>query len=107
MQDDSDSRQQRIWQALASVPEGKVVSYGQLAELAGLPGYARFVGATLKKLPKDTRLPWHRVINASGRISFERGSPAYQRQKQRLLGEGITVEQGRISLSRYRWNPKP
>ena len=51
-----------IWQVVASIPYGTVATYGQVAQLAGLPGYARYVGATLKQLPKDTLLPWHRVI---------------------------------------------
>lgn len=103
--DDSANKAQQIWQTLAQIPEGKVVSYGQLAEIAGLPGYARFVGATLKKLPEDTQLPWHRVINAAGRISFEIGSPAFLRQKGRLQAEGIAVNKDRVRLAKYRWNP--
>ncbi len=94
-----------IWQSLAAVPAGRVVTYGQLATLAGLPGYARFVGTTLKQLPKDTRLPWFRVINASGRISFPAGSDAYHRQRQRLQEDGITVRDDRVSLRQYQWQP--
>ncbi|MEH6651855.1 MAG: MGMT family protein [Motiliproteus sp.] len=101
----STDKSQQIWQTLAQVPEGKVVSYGQLAKIAGLPGYARFVGATLKKLPKNTQLPWHRVINAAGKISFEIGSPAFLRQKERLQAEGVVVNKGRVRLSEYRWLP--
>ncbi len=94
-----------IWQSLAAIPAGTVVTYGQLAQLAGLPGYARFVGSTLKQLPADSGLPWHRVINASGRISFADGSEAYLRQRQRLQDEGIHIQQGRISLARFQWRP--
>ncbi|OMH30445.1 cysteine methyltransferase [Motiliproteus sp. MSK22-1] len=94
-----------IWQSLAAVPAGKVVTYGQLAQLAGLPGYARFVGATLKRLPKDTQLPWFRVINASGKISFPEASDAYKRQRQRLQEDGITVKDNRVSLKHYQWSP--
>ncbi len=94
-----------IWQSLAAIPAGTVVTYGQLAQLAGLPGYARFVGSTLKQLPADSSLPWHRVINASGRISFADGSEAYLRQRQRLQDEGICIQQGRISLARFQWRP--
>jgi methylated-DNA-protein-cysteine methyltransferase-like protein len=59
---------------LAQVPEGKVVSYGQLAELAGLGRAARWVGRTLSQLPGDTKLPWHRVLGAGGRISLPRAA---------------------------------
>lgn len=101
----SEEKRQRIWQCLAAVPPGRVVTYGQLAELAGLPGYARFVGTTLKQLPDGSTLPWHRVINAAGRISFPVGSPAFLRQKARLEAEAILVLGGRVRLADYRWHP--
>jgi methylated-DNA-protein-cysteine methyltransferase-like protein len=63
------SKAERIWQIVASIPSGQVASYGQIATLAGLPGYARFVGTTLGKLPQNTSLPWHRVVNASLHIA--------------------------------------
>ncbi|WP_201276986.1 MGMT family protein [Microbulbifer sp. ALW1] len=90
--------------ALAQVPSGRVVTYGGLAELAGLPRAARLVGQTLRKLPKDTRLPWHRVLNAQGRISLP--EPGAQRQIRRLESEGIVLIKGRVDLGRYRW-PQP
>ncbi len=69
-------RRTALYSTLAQVPEGKVVSYGQLAELAGLGRAARWVGRTLSQLPGDTRLPWHRVLGAGGRISLPLGSPS-------------------------------
>ncbi|MCK7599173.1 MGMT family protein [Microbulbifer sp. CAU 1566] len=90
--------------ALAQVPSGRVVTYGGLAELAGLPRAARLVGQTLRKLPKDTRLPWHRVLNAQGRISLP--EPGAQRQIRRLESEGIVLIKGRVDLVHYRW-PQP
>ena len=91
----------RIYLALSQVPYGRVVTYGRLAELAGLPRAARLVGNTLRKLPKDTKLPWHRVINAAGRIS--QPEPAAQRQKKRLENEGVTLLNGRVNLREYGW----
>ncbi len=99
------SYQEKIWQVVAHIPEGKVATYGQIAELAGLPRMARAVGRTLSQLPKDTQLPWHRVINAKGQISFPVGSDAYICQKERLENEGITLLKGKISLKDYRWQP--
>ena len=101
----AELRQQQLLQTLAAVPSGRVVTYGQLAALAGIPRAARLVGATLKKLPADTSLPWHRVINASGQISFPVDSDGYRRQRARLLDEGIEFHGNRISLARYRWQP--
>ncbi|WP_226667455.1 MGMT family protein [Microbulbifer aggregans] len=87
--------------ALAQVPYGRVVTYGKLAELAGMPRAARLVGQTLRKLPKDTRLPWYRVINAQGRISLP--EPAAGRQRERLEKEGIVPIKGKIALQHYGW----
>ena len=96
---------EKIYAVLNMIPAGKVISYGQLASLAGLPRAARLAGAILGQLPKDTSLPWHRVIKANGRIAFAEGSPAFKRQKQRLLDEGIAVADGRIKLSQFGWHP--
>ena len=97
------SPDERIWQVVASIPYGRVASYGQVAELAGLPASARRVGRCLASLPTDSRLPWHRVINAAGRVSL-RGS-ARESQRQRLRDEGVTFTNGRVDLDRYRWIP--
>ena len=84
------NKAERIWQVVASIPQGRVISYGDVAERAGLPGYARYVGTTLGKLPRDTRLPWHRVVNAGRKIA-PRGSARMEEQKRRLSSEGVTV----------------
>lgn len=94
----------RIWQVVAAVPAGKVCTYGDVASRAGLPGAARRVGRALKVLPEDSRIPWHRIINASGRISFPVGSAAYERQRNRLEGEGVEFKlNGAADLKRFRW----
>ncbi|MBV1790021.1 MGMT family protein [Marinobacterium sp. D7] len=90
-----------IWQIVASIPVGRVATYGQIAKLAGYPNHARYVGTTLKKLPKDTTLPWHRVVNARGESSFPKGSDAYNRQIERLSAEGVIFRHGRLSFSLY------
>lgn len=61
-----------IWQLVASIPKGNVATYGQLAIMAGYPNHARYVGTILKNLPNDSTLPWHRVVNAKGELSFPR-----------------------------------
>ena len=75
------TNQEKIWQVVHQIPRGKVASYGQVARLAELPGYARYVGYVMKNLPAGTKLPWHRVVNSQGRISFPQSSAQYQRQK--------------------------
>ena len=99
------TKQQRIWTTIAMIPLGKVASYGQIASLAGLPGAARLVGNVLKTLPSDSQLPWHRVINSQGKISLPEDSASYRRQRQLLAEEGVVVKGARISLKCYRWTP--
>ena len=96
---------QLIWQTVAKIPYGKVATYGQIAELAGLPKQARLVGYALHNTPtnSDMDIPWHRVINAKGMISFPVNSEAYQRQLDRLVEEGIELINGRIDFAVYRW----
>lgn len=94
---------ERIWQVVGLIPAGFVVTYGQVAELAGLPGRSRLVGRCLSQLPRDTRLPWYRVINASGRISLPVGSDGYLKQVVMLQEDGVAVVNGRIKLAQFRW----
>jgi methylated-DNA-protein-cysteine methyltransferase-like protein len=90
-----------IWQVVASIPKGSVATYGQIAKLAGYPSHARYVGTTLKKLPADSALPWHRVVNAKGELSFPVDGVQYQKQKALLEAEGIKFKSFKLSLSRY------
>ena len=98
-------KRESIWQVVHMIPNGKVATYGQVAALAGLPKAARFAGTSLKDLPKATRIPWHRVINAQGRISLPPSSASYQEQHQRLIQEGVLIRNGRIALRDYQWEP--
>ena len=99
------SYQEKIWHVVSMIPKGSVATYGQVAELAGLPRMARAVGRTLSQLPKDTQLPWHRVINAAGKISLPPDSDSGKQQIARLQQEGLVVDGCRISLAKYRWRP--
>lgn len=93
-----------VWYLLSRIPAGCVVTYGQLANMAGAPGYARVVGNILKQLPAGSDLPWHRVINCKGRISFPEGSARYDSQKRRLELEGVMVVSGKINLKAHQWH---
>jgi methylated-DNA-protein-cysteine methyltransferase-like protein len=96
----------QIWQVVAAIPRGRVASYGDVAAHAGLPGAARRVGAALRKLPGDTRIPWHRVVNAGGRISLPTGSTAASEQKNRLQAEGVIFGNNcAVDMVKYRWRP--
>ncbi|EPE6254862.1 MGMT family protein [Enterobacter hormaechei] len=100
--DEHDSFPQRVWQIVASIPEGCVTTYGEVARLAGSPRAARQVGGVLRRLPKGSTLPWHRVVNRHGAISLT--GPDLQRQRQALLSEGVQVSgTGQIDMQKYRW----
>lgn len=97
------SVREAFWQVLASIPPGRVTSYGRLARLAGMGRGARLAGRWLGQLPDDTSLPWHRVLNSQGYLSLPSDSPAGQEQYQRLLAEGIIVTHRRVDMTRYGW----
>lgn len=101
---------QKIWDAARKISHGRVASYGQVAALAGMPRHARLVGFALHALPRDTDVPWHRIINAQGRLSFPPKSALYREQRRRLKAEGVVFVRGVIDLDRYGWrgsDPSP
>ena len=105
--DTPDQAVQRILATVDSIPKGAVATYGQVAHEAGLPRRARQVGSVLAGLPKRTKLAWHRVLNAQGRVSKRPGDQtAEQRQLRRLIREGVRPNAaGRVDLARYGWRP--
>jgi len=102
----SQSVPESILAAVRRIPRGKVCTYGNVAEVAGLPRRARLVGTVLRQTPSARGLPWYRVINAGGRISFPVGSDAYARQRHKLEAEGVVFVGGRVDLRRYGWPPR-
>ena len=78
-----------------------MLTYGEVARLAGMSRAARRVGQALHRAPRARKLPWHRVVNAQGRISFPADSSGYQRQKELLQEEGVVFIEGRIDLDRF------
>lgn len=105
--DSAAARREALFLTLAQVPEGQVVSYGQLAQLAGLGRAARWVGRTLSQLPEGTRLPWHRVVAAGGRLSLAAGTASGAEQRARLRAEGVSLRNDRVDMRRHGWHPMP
>ena len=97
----------RVWQTVSRIPRGQLATYGQIAELIGAYGCARQVGWALRRLSLPSSVPWHRVVNARGRISMSlsrEGSDWIQREL--LIAEGVSVDaQGRLPLRQHLWRP--
>jgi methylated-DNA-protein-cysteine methyltransferase-like protein len=92
----------RIYAVVRRIPRGRVASYGQVARLAGLPGRARQVGYAMHALPAGTGVPWHRVVNAQGKISLRRRPGPELTQRLLLEREGVRFGPGgRIALARF------
>jgi methylated-DNA-protein-cysteine methyltransferase related protein len=92
----------RVYETVRAIPRGRVLTYGQVAGLLGVPRGARAVGWALRGLSPRlaTRVPWHRVVGAGGRIAARAGGgPA--RQRQRLQKEGVSFRAGRVDLRRH------
>ena len=95
----------RIHAAVRRIPRGKVATYGQIAEVAGLPRQARLVGYALHALADSTALPWHRVVNAQGKISIRGSASGAVTQRLRLEREGVRFDAaGRVKLKEFRWS---
>ena len=89
-----------ILSAVGEIPEGRVASYGQIADLIGRPRGARLVGKVLSMSQFYGDYPCHRVVNHAGRTA-----PHFRDQKMRLLEEGVTFkENGCVDMRKYQWD---
>ena len=90
-----------VWKVVSEIPSGHVLTYGEVARLAGLPRAARRVSQALRRAPRDMELPWHRVINSQGKISFPEDSSGWKRQKDKLENEGVVFLKGKVNLDQF------
>ena len=95
-----------IWDTVSKIPKGRVTTYGEIAGLSGFSGAARLVGYALHNLPNGTDVPWHRVINAAGKISFKKSQDLYDIQRKLLRKEGVVFLGEKVSFMRYGWPRK-
>ena len=105
MADQEGSFSDRVKRLIASIPSGKVATYGQIAACAGNHRASRQVARLLHSSSRKANLPWHRVINSRGGISLPIGG-GFEEQRMLLEAEGIVVDhKGLVDLSKYIWNP--
>jgi len=90
-----------VWQVVQGIPPGCVLTYGEVARLAGSGGSARRVSQAMRRAPRGMKLPWHRVINAQGSISFPADSEGFRQQKALLEKEGVVFLNGKTDLQRF------
>lgn len=94
---------QRIWRTVKQIPYAQVASYGQIADLAGLPGRSRLVSKALRQSPVE--LPWYRVVRSSGQIAFPAASAEAQEQRALLMAEGIQLRGNKVPAEHF-WRPQ-
>ena len=100
MPTDSDQEaRDRLLLTVNSIPRGRVSSFGRIAEAAGFPRRARWVGRVLSQLPADTSIPWHRVLGHNGDITCPRDDIA----SDRLTKEGVVVNNRKVDMRKYVW----
>ena len=97
------SRYRDIYEVVKQIPHGSVASYGRIARMVNCS--AREVGYAMAATPPDHGIPWHRVINSRGEISARKEGDGDQRQRQKLLDEGVVFDaNGRVNLDRFGWS---
>lgn len=101
----AESSHGRILRIVRHIPPGRVATYGQVALLAGFARQPRLAGYALRHA--DSTVPWHRVVNAAGRISPRADPDSLPRQRRMLEAEGVRFgATGAINLRRYQWRPR-
>ncbi|MBC5637318.1 MGMT family protein [Ornithinibacillus sp. BX22] len=96
---------ENVIKLIKQIPEGRVMTYGQIARLAGSPRAARQVVRILHSMSKKYRLPWHRVVNAEGKIVIK-DEASYHEQILKLEAEGVALGSlNEVNLETYRWLP--
>jgi methylated-DNA-protein-cysteine methyltransferase-like protein len=110
MTDPNISFNHLVYALVRHIPRGKVLSYGRVSALLGVPNGARAVGWALSSLPASSEpgVPWHRVVNAQGRVSIKGSPRAAAEQRARLEAEGIAFDENdRLDLAQHLWDPAP
>ena len=94
---------QKVYDLVAKVPAGKVMTYGQVATLVGSPGAARAVGMCMKNNPDTTVVPCHRVVSSTGKMTGYSGEGGVVSKKSKLISEGVSFKGEQVDLEASLW----
>ena len=92
-----------VYKLVKQIPRGRVLSYGAVAKALRLKGGARSAGRAMSATPQGKGIPWHRVLNAAGKIVIR--EPYSSLQRRLLESEGIEVIENRVRMKKYLWTP--
>lgn len=96
----------RIYEIVATIPPGRVATYGQIAELVGNPRASRAVGWAMHSVPRDMDVPCHRVVNRAGTLAHSGVFGGHEVQRAMLEAEGVVFLPGdRIDMRQCLWRP--
>lgn len=96
----------RVYEVVAQIPEGKVTTYGTIAEFLGSKGSSRMVGYAMGAVPEDMGIHPHRVINRIGALSAAHKFGGYKRMRYLLEREGISFKGEKVDMDKHFWKPK-
>jgi methylated-DNA-protein-cysteine methyltransferase-like protein len=104
-----------VWEIVKQIPRGIVATYGQIATMIPVPDGVeppvydqlspQWVGSAMHATPENSGVPWHRVINSMGKISFPEGSKQALRQRELLELEGVIFDdKDRVDFDQFGWD---
>jgi O-6-methylguanine DNA methyltransferase len=100
-----DTFTDRVHSIVASIPKGKVATYGQVAKLAGRPSAARAVGMIMSRNRDTKKVPCHRVVGATGQLTGYAYGNGTSTKKQKLAREGVRFSGDRVDMMMSKWRP--
>lgn len=96
---DQASFRNEVYSVVASIPAGRVLTYGQIAYLVGRPQCSRMVGQAMHNASEGQNLPCHRVVNSLGRLA-----PCWPQQRELLEKEGVVFRKnGCVDINACGW----
>lgn len=94
---------EQVYRILQNIPRGRVVTYGQIAEILGNKHYARTVGNILHVNPDGKKYPCYKVVNSKGYLARQYAFGGIEKQKEKLELDGIEVRDYKVDLKKYQW----